>query len=162
MDCPYYEQLQYAGDTRIQALVSLYMSGDDRLVRNAIAQLNDSRTPEGATYSRAPSRLQQYIPPFSLWWIGMVHDFWTYRDDPQFVREMLPGVRQVLTFFSRYQRRRRPFGRTGKSKTGGIGRSIFRARRAKLHRHRLGGRRRGCGRVCANLLQTCDERKVAG
>jgi hypothetical protein len=104
MDCPYYEQLQYVGDTRIQALVSLYMTGDDRLMRNAIAQLNESRTAEGATYSRAPSRLQQYIPPFSLWWIGMVHDYWMYRDDPQFVREMLPGVRQVLTFFGRYQK----------------------------------------------------------
>jgi hypothetical protein len=104
MDCPYYEQLQYVGDTRIQALVSLYMTGDDRLVRNAIGQLNESRTAEGATYSRAPSRLQQYIPPFSLWWIGMVHDYWMYHDDPQFVREMLPGVRQVLTFFGRYQK----------------------------------------------------------
>jgi alpha-L-rhamnosidase len=104
MDCPYYEQLQYAGDTRIQALVSLYMSGDARLMRNAIALLNDSRTAEGATYSRAPSRLQQYIPPFSLWWIGMVHDYWMYEDDPQFVREMLPGVRAVLSFFDAYRR----------------------------------------------------------
>ena len=104
MDCPYYEQLQYGGDTRIQALVSLYMTGDARLMRNAIAQMNDSRTAEGATYSRAPSRQQQYIPPFSLWWIGMVHDYWMYRDDSQFVREMLPGVRQVLTFFDRYHK----------------------------------------------------------
>jgi hypothetical protein len=111
MDCPYYEQLQYVGDTRIQALVSLYMSGDDRLMRNAIAQLNESRTAEGATYSRAPSRLQQYIPPFSLWWIGMVHDYWMYRDDPQFVGEMLPGVRQVLTFFGRYQKQDGTLGR---------------------------------------------------
>lgn len=104
MDCPYYEQLQYAGDTRIQALVSLYMTGDARLMRNAIEQLDSSRTPEGATYSRAPSVLQQYIPPFSLWWIGMVHDYWRYVDDPAFVRDMLPGVRAVLSFYERYQR----------------------------------------------------------
>jgi len=103
MDCPYFEQLQYAGDTRIQAMVSLYMSGDRRLMRNAIEQLNDSRTAEGATLSRAPSALPQYIPPFSLWWIGMVHDYWWYTDDPGFVRKMLPGVRSVLSFFAAYQ-----------------------------------------------------------
>ena len=104
MDCPYYEQLQYAGDTRVQALVSLYMTGDGRLMRNAIEQLDSSRTAEGATYSRAPSRLQQYIPPFSLWWIGMLHDYWMYQDDPVFVREMLPGVRAVLAFFAAHQK----------------------------------------------------------
>lgn len=111
MDCPYYEQLQYAGDTRIQALVSLYMSGDGRLMRNAIEQLNSSRTAEGATFSRAPSRLQQYIPPFSLWWIGMLHDYWMYQDDEAFVREMLPGVRAVLSFFSARQTPAGPLGR---------------------------------------------------
>jgi hypothetical protein len=103
MDCPYYEQLQYAGDTRIQALVSLYMTGDARLMRNAIEQLDDSRTSEGLTQSRAPTRLQQYIPPFSLWWIGMVHDYWRYQDDAPFVRRMLPGVRAVLAFFAERQ-----------------------------------------------------------
>jgi hypothetical protein len=104
MDCPYYEQLQYAGDTRIQALVSYYTAGDARLARNAIAQLDDSRTNEGATMSRAPTRQQQYIPPFSLWWIGMVHDYYMYTDDPAFVREMLGGVRAVLGFYARHQR----------------------------------------------------------
>jgi alpha-L-rhamnosidase len=104
MDCPYYEQLQYAGDTRVQALVSLYMTGDGRLMRNAIESINNSRTSEGATYSRAPSRMQQYIPPFSLWWIGMVHDYWMYQDDPEFVREMLPGVQAVLAFFGAHQK----------------------------------------------------------
>jgi alpha-L-rhamnosidase len=103
MDCPYYEQLQYAGDTRIQALVSLYMTGDARLVRTAIEHLDDSRTAEGLTQSRAPTRLQQYIPPFSLWWIGMVHDYWRYQEDAAFVRRMLPGVRSVLSFFAERQ-----------------------------------------------------------
>ena len=54
--------------------------------------------------SRAPTRQQQYIPPFSLWWIGMVHDYFMYVDDPAFVREMLPGVRAVLGFFAARQK----------------------------------------------------------
>jgi alpha-L-rhamnosidase len=103
MDCPYYEQLQYAGDTRIQALVSVYMTGDTRLMRNAIEQLDSSRTAEGATFSRAPSALPQYIPPFSLWWIGMLHDYWMYAGDAAFVKQMLPGVHSVLTFFAAHQ-----------------------------------------------------------
>ena len=103
MDCPYYEQLQYVGDTRIQALVSLYNSGDDRLMRNAIEQLDKSRMAEGITLSRYPTRNAQQIPTFSFWWIGMIHDYWMYRNDAAFVRSMLPGIRQVLSFFEEIQ-----------------------------------------------------------
>jgi len=104
MDCPYYEQLQYVGDTRVQCLVSLFSAGDSRLMRNAIAQINDSRQSDGCTMSRYPTRLEQYIPGFSLWWIGMVRDYWWYVDEPGFVRQMLPGVRAVLSFFEGYQK----------------------------------------------------------
>lgn len=103
MDCPYYEQLQYVGDTRIQALVSLYNSGDDLLVRDAINQIDHSRMAEGITQSRYPSAISQQIPTFSLWWIGMIHDYWMYRPDTEFVKGKLMGVRNVLEFFSRYQ-----------------------------------------------------------
>ncbi len=103
MDCPYYEQLQYFGDTRIQALVTLYNTKDDRLVRNAILQGDQSRLAEGVTMSRYPTAQTQIIPGFSLWWIGMVHDYWMYRNDIDFVKERLPGTRQVLSFFQKYQ-----------------------------------------------------------
>lgn len=99
MDCPYYEQLQYAGDTRIQALISLYMTGDDRLVRNALELLDASRTPEGITQSRYPSAMPQFVSTFSLLWVGMVHDFWEYRGDPDYLRQFLPGIRGVLGWF---------------------------------------------------------------
>ncbi|NIM47928.1 MAG: alpha-L-rhamnosidase [Gemmatimonadales bacterium] len=101
-DTPYYEQLQYVGDTRIQALISLYMSDDDRLVRQAISHFDLSRIPEGITASRYPSDLGQYIPTFSLIWIAMVHDYWMHRDDAQFVRRFLPGIRSVLSWFERH------------------------------------------------------------
>jgi hypothetical protein len=103
MDCPYYEQLQYVGDTRIQALVSYYNSGDRRLARNAIDLIDDSRIADGLTQSRYPTVTTQMIPPFSLWWIGMLHDYWMYTPDSEFVRRKLPGERQVLAFFDRHQ-----------------------------------------------------------
>ncbi len=103
MDCPYYEQLQYVGDTRIQAMVSYYDSGDDRLSRNAITLLDHSRIAEGITESRYPTAIPQLIPTFSLWWIGMLHDYYMYRNDNRFVADKLPGERQVLSFFNRYQ-----------------------------------------------------------
>jgi len=100
MDTPYYEQLQYVGDTRVQALISLYMSGDDRLVRQAIEQFDASRIPEGLTMSRYPSALPQIIPPFSLIYVAMVDDYHMLRDDPAFVRKRLAGIRGVLDWYA--------------------------------------------------------------
>jgi len=111
MDAPYWEQLQYVGDTRIQALISYVVTGDSRLARQAIVNIDDSRIPEGITQSRYPSSLPQFIPPFSLLWVGMVHDYWMYVDDLPLVKETLPHTRSVLDWFIA---RRRPDGLLGK------------------------------------------------
>jgi alpha-L-rhamnosidase len=103
MDCPYYEQLQYIGDMRIQGLVSLYNSGDDRLLRNAINQIDYSRQPEGLTLSRYPTSNPQYITPFSLWYIGMLHDYMMYGNDSSFIKNKLMGARQILNYFKGFQ-----------------------------------------------------------
>jgi alpha-L-rhamnosidase len=103
MDCPYYEQLQYIGDGRIQALVSLYNSGDDRLVKNALNLMDFSRTPEGVTLSRHPSYTPQFIPTFSLWYIGMLQDYARYGADTEFVKSKISGTRQILDYFKNYQ-----------------------------------------------------------
>jgi alpha-L-rhamnosidase len=104
MDTPYYERMQYIGDTRIQALISYTVGGDDRLAQQAIQAFNNSRIPEGITRSRYPSSVRQIIPTFSLLWVGMVHDFWMYRSDDAFVRAQLAGTRMVLDWFLKYQR----------------------------------------------------------
>ena len=55
MDTPYWEQLQYVGDTRIQALLSLYVGGDDRLVQKrdrAVRRVAHARRPHAEPLSR--------------------------------------------------------------------------------------------------------------
>ena len=107
MDTPYWERLQYVGDTRIQTLISYTNAGDDRLPRQAIEAFHNSLIPEGIVQSRYPSRHLQIIQNFSLLWIGMVHDFWYYRNDPAFVRQQLPAIRSELSYF---RARRNPEG----------------------------------------------------
>ncbi|HEV8246150.1 MAG TPA: hypothetical protein VGP93_10300, partial [Polyangiaceae bacterium] len=99
MDCPYYEQLMYVGDTRLEVLATYAISSDDRLPRKAVQLFDVSRVPDGFTYSRFPSRVFQVIPTFSLWWVGMVYDYALYRGDREFVRERLKGTRAVLDAF---------------------------------------------------------------
>jgi len=101
-DCPYYEQLQYGGDTQVQAMVSYVVAGDASLARQWLYQFDWSRLPEGLTRSRYPSRVPQVIPLFSLHWVMGIHDYWMYTGDLRAVVELLPGVRQVLEFFGRH------------------------------------------------------------
>lgn len=100
-DCPYYEQLQYEGDTRIQSLISLYVTGDDRLMRKAILDFYHSRVPEGLTQGRYPSSRLQVIPPFSLYWVSMVYDYWMHRKDDAFVQEFIVPIMGVLDWYEK-------------------------------------------------------------
>lgn len=99
MDCPYYEQLMYVGDTRLEVLTTYAMTHDDRLPRKALWMYNASRLNSGITQSRYPSRVTQVIPPFSLWWVGMVYDYALWRNDQAYVKSLIPGVRGVIDCF---------------------------------------------------------------
>jgi hypothetical protein len=105
MDAPYWEQLQYVGDTRIDALLNYTLAGEERLARRAILQFDESRGSDDITQSRYPTAEAQYIPPYALFFVSMVHDYWTYRDDPGFVRERLPATRASLDWFLRRMRK---------------------------------------------------------
>ncbi len=101
-DCPYYEQLQYEGDTRIQSLISLYVTGDDRLMRKALLDFYHSRVPEGLTQGRYPSNRLQVIPPFSLYWVSMIYDYFMHRRDDQFVGQFLTAAEGVLNWYEQH------------------------------------------------------------
>lgn len=99
MDCPYYEQLMYVADTRLESLITFVLTRDDRLPRKALQMFDASRRLNGLTQCRYPTRLAQVIPPFSLWWVAMVHDYARWRGDRALVRRLMPGVRAVVEAF---------------------------------------------------------------
>jgi len=95
-DCPYYEQMMYTGDTRLEILVSAQLSRDTRLIEKAIELFNVSLRPNGLTQARYPTKRWVNIPPFALYWTNMVHDHALWQNHPSRTRQWLPSVRTVL------------------------------------------------------------------
>lgn len=101
-DCPYYEQIQYAGDSLITSRLMLYLTGNAALTRQAITHFAWSITPEGITASRYPCRVPQVIPSWSLHWVSLLHDYTLLTGDRGMARSLLPTVERVLAWFDRH------------------------------------------------------------
>lgn len=102
MDSAYWERLQYVGDTRLQALISYVVTGDERLAANAIDMFGWSDKNGGLTEGAYPSRGTNVIAPFSLLWIAMLDDYYQRRPDPAVVARNLPRARKVLAWYGQY------------------------------------------------------------
>ena len=102
VDCPFYEQLQYSGDSRSVGLFHYLLSGDDCLMRQAITSFGASVLSEGLTQSRFPSHVPQIIAGFPLYWVMQVCDHHLYFGDTAFARSFLPRIDGVLDFFDQH------------------------------------------------------------
>ncbi|WP_217594714.1 alpha-L-rhamnosidase C-terminal domain-containing protein [Cohnella sp. GbtcB17] len=100
-DTPYYEQMQYTMDTRLQILYTYMTSGDDRLAAKAIYDFHSSLLPSGLLQARYPSVVPQVITGFSFFWIMMVHDHYMFYADAALVRRYRPTIDAVLAWFDR-------------------------------------------------------------
>jgi alpha-L-rhamnosidase len=102
MDCPFYEQLMYVGDTRLELLTTYAMTPDDRLARRAVELFDFSRRNGGFVNERYPSYQPQYSTTYSLIWALMLNDYAFWRNDPAFVKARVIGLRAMLEQFEPY------------------------------------------------------------
>ena len=96
MDCPYYEQLMYVGDSRLEMLITYIMSSDDRLVKRGIELFDWSRHSTGFVHERYPSNPQQISVTFSMIWIAALKDYTWWRSDSEWIKERIVGMRCLL------------------------------------------------------------------
>jgi hypothetical protein len=98
-DCPYYEQLQYTMDTRMQMLFTYRLTRDDRLARRAIEDYHCSQLPDGMLQCRYPSMLPQVIPSFSFYWIDMLEEHYMHFGDRRLLERYRPTMLKLLDWF---------------------------------------------------------------
>ena len=98
-DCPYYEQLMYACDTRLEMLFTYAATSDHALPMQAIRLFGSSLQNNGFTQARFPSREDQIIPAFALHFVLMLEDYVNETDDLEFVRPYIPIAERIVENF---------------------------------------------------------------
>ena len=98
-DCPYYEQLMYACDTRLEMLFTYAATDDLELPRQAIRLFGSSLQNNGFTQARFPSREDQIIPSFALYFVLMLEDYANFTGDLEFIRPYIPIAERIMETF---------------------------------------------------------------
>lgn len=88
MDCPFYEQLMYVGDSRIEALCLYYLNGDVSLIRKALRVFASGIRPDGSLHSQYPSKNEQNIPAFSVTFLLMAGDYFDRFGNDDLMQEL--------------------------------------------------------------------------
>ncbi|MFR6330077.1 MAG: hypothetical protein ACLUOI_15410 [Eisenbergiella sp.] len=86
-DCPFYEQLQYAMDSRSQILYTYMVAADDRLARKCMDDFRRSQRYDGLLNCSYPCYGPNVIPGFSSYYILMLYDHMMYFGDREFLRQ---------------------------------------------------------------------------
>ncbi len=99
MDCPYYEQLQFGMDTRLEALYTYAASGDARLVRKALIDYHYGMQPEGLTPGKYPSVYLQILSTFSLHYVIMMWEYYEQTGDADTIRGIRGDADRILEYY---------------------------------------------------------------
>ena len=101
MDCPYYEQLMYIGDGRLQLLAGYVSAGEafGALADHVMELWAEGIREDGIFMSIYPAQAYQIIPGFSLIFLLAICDYIRYRDLRKVSAQIFPlGVRSLIAW----------------------------------------------------------------
>ena len=96
MDCPYFEQQMYPGDTRVMMLIASALSGDARLNRFGVGIFDYGRRDNGLVPMNCPCVVAQDSATYSMCWVTMLGDYALWHGGKEFIKARLPGMRHTL------------------------------------------------------------------
>lgn len=99
MDCPYYEQLQFIMDTRLQMLFNYAVSKDTRLAKKALLDFHCGLRPEGLLPGKTPTAYCQVISTFSLHYAYALWEYVEHTGDLALGRLYRPDIDRILDYY---------------------------------------------------------------
>ncbi len=99
MDCPYYEQLQFIMDTRLQMLFTYAVSNDTALAKKALLDFHCGLRQEGLLPGKTPTAYCQVISTFSMHYVFALWEYAEHTGDLALGRRYRPDVDRILDYY---------------------------------------------------------------
>lgn len=99
MDCPFWEQMQFVMDTRLQVLFQMTVSNDTRLAGKALEDFHCSMQENGLLQGKYPCAFPQIISTFSLYYVYMIWDYYQQTGDLEIVRRYRADIDRILEYY---------------------------------------------------------------
>ena len=101
-DGPFYEQLQYVMDSKLQMDFVYALSRDIEFPSTTLWDFHSSLRPDGMIACSAPSNETQIIPGFSLHFIWMLERYYHHTADARTIAFYRPTMDAILGYFDRH------------------------------------------------------------
>lgn len=103
-DCPFFEQLTYLGDCRVQFLAQNSIGSDDRLQKRCLELFALSRDSDGMMPMNYPCLGPQSLSAtYTLVYPIMLGDYLQWHSDREWMKRQLPVLMNVMLGLSRYE-----------------------------------------------------------
>ncbi len=99
MDCPYYEQLQFIMDTRLQMLFTYAVSSDTRLAEKALLDFHCGMLPNGLLPGKTPTAYLQVISTFSLHYVFALWEYVEHTGNLEPGRKYRSDIDRILDYY---------------------------------------------------------------
>ncbi len=102
IDCPTREKGQYIGDVMISGFAHLILTGDNRLLKKAIENIEESVNFSGEVLAVSPCSYKQKIADYTLQIPLILWRYYEYTKDKGFLLKMVPLCDIINEYYSKY------------------------------------------------------------
>lgn len=105
LDCPTREKGGFMGDGFVTGISHLILTGDPRILRKFLRDVASTSRYCPGLHSTAPNYVNGELAEYSLLWPVLLEYYYQWTGDRPFVREMLPVLTRLLTYYAAYENR---------------------------------------------------------
>ena len=103
LDCPTREKGGFMGDGFVTGISHLILTGDPRILRKFLRDVASTSRYCPGLHSTAPNYTNGELAEYSLLWPVLLEYYYQWTGDLQFVREMVPVLARLLTYYATYE-----------------------------------------------------------